>query len=660
MNLLDFQALFEASPNPYALLTPALSIAAANDAYAAATLARRETMAGRKLADVFPESASPEGHARMIASLARVRQEQRADHLAFVRHDIPASGDLNGDYEERYWSVTHIPLLGSNSELRYILQTAVDVTELHRLQSFRSPEPDGELAIEMEWLQQARSVEIANNVLNGELQQLRDMFDQAPGFTAMLTGPDHVFVFANLAYFELVGRRSIIGKSVREALPELEGQDIFECLDEVWKSGRPFRGRREKLVVVGQAPRYVDCVYQPIRDRDGEVSGIFVQGSNVTAEVLAEGELREREQLYRNTIELSGQIPWIAGSQGDVIWFGSSWCDLTGRSREDSVGWEWATSLHPADAYQALAAWRKSITEGVPFKTEVRIRTRTGTFERHQIRAASRAGDEGTTIAWYGTMENVEEQRHAEDRLKQLQSDLIHVSRVSAMGTLASSIAHELNQPLSAITNYVRGSRRYLENPSPEALAAAVDAMEETDRSAMRAGEIVRSLREMISRGELRHTRGDLTALISEACRIALIDARYLGIDSQVILPGEPAPAIVDGVQIQQVMLNLIRNAVEAVEGAPEKRIAIALGKTPTGTYEVSIADSGAGVQPEFLEHMFTPFKTTKKKGMGVGLSICRTIIEAHGGHIWYESETPDGHAFKFTLPVEGGRGFAT
>lgn len=251
-----------------------------------------------------------------------------------------------------------------------------------------------------------------------------------------------------------------------------------------------------------------------------------------------------------------------------------------------------------------------------------------------------------------GFVRDLTERQQAQARLQEVQEDLVRVSRLTALGEMASALAHELNQPLTAIINYLKGSKRLMaaRGISDDRLTHAIG---EAANQALRAGEIIRRLRDFVARGESERRVEDLPALVDEAGALALVGAREAGIQVEFDMDPAVGGVLVDKVQIQQVLLNLIRNAMDAMENSTAKRLSIRVS-ADDGMARVSVSDTGSGISSETAEHLFQPFMTTKRNGMGVGLSISRTIIEAHGGRIGFEALPDEGTVFYFTLQRAG------
>jgi two-component system sensor kinase FixL len=248
-----------------------------------------------------------------------------------------------------------------------------------------------------------------------------------------------------------------------------------------------------------------------------------------------------------------------------------------------------------------------------------------------------------------GFVRDLSERQETEQRLHELQAEVVHMSRLTAMGEMASTLAHELNQPLSAITNYLRGSERLLAGETPN-LAQIGKALGLAATQALRAGDVIRRLRDFVSKGDAERRIENLPRLIEEAAALALVGARQQGVKVRFNIIRRTDLVLVDKVQIQQVLLNLIRNAMEAMEASAVRQLSISTSHLDNDLVEVRVDDSGPGISPDIADQLFRPFITTKPQGMGVGLSICRTIIEAHGGRLWVDASKSGGASFRFTL----------
>lgn len=291
----------------------------------------------------------------------------------------------------------------------------------------------------------------------------------------------------------------------------------------------------------------------------------------------------------------------------------------------------------------------RTIEKGGSFAIDVLIRTVKG--DARWIRITGDVEREGgRSVRIFGTKQDITAEKLAQDKVRSLQAELIHVSRRSAMGAMAATLAHELNQPLAAISNYAAGMRRSLQVPE-EGIAAFHSGLEAIERTSFRAGKIIRSLREMTDGSALRRELVDPNPLILEAASLAMTGADS-GIVSRVDL-ADGELLSVDPVQIQQVFINLIRNACEAVRDSSRRDVAIST-RIGEGVADIRVEDTGPGIDPDMLESLFEPFVSTKAGGMGVGLSISRTIVEAHGGFIAAANRDGGGACFRVVLPLGG------
>ena len=249
-----------------------------------------------------------------------------------------------------------------------------------------------------------------------------------------------------------------------------------------------------------------------------------------------------------------------------------------------------------------------------------------------------------------GFIRDLTERQQTEDQLQELQTELARLSRLTAMGEMASTLAHEINQPLSAVSNYLQGCNRLLEAVEHPNASKIRDALAETTKQTLRAGNIIRQLREFVARGETEKRPENISKLVEEASALALVGAKEEGVKTLFRFENHTDAVLVEKVQIQQVLLNLMRNAIEAMHDSGRKELIVATAPVDKDMVEVSVADTGNGLSEEIADRLFQPFVTTKPAGMGVGLSISKRIIEAHGGEMWAEPNPGGGTVFRFTL----------
>ncbi|CAN5409077.1 hypothetical protein BH10PSE2_BH10PSE2_25220 [soil metagenome] len=299
----DLGLAFDASPNPYVLIRPDLRIAGMNQAYLDTTHTRRDELIGQPVFGAFdsgPSGDAPENVRQVRDSMLKAISTGKRDHLAVVRFAIPRTLDDGSRlFEDRLWSATHTPILDAEGSVAFILQHTTDITEIEQLRQTGVTDDQTPRSISAldaiiggDVLRRARLVQEDNRRLETERNRLVEVFMQSPGFTCVLTGPDHVFQMHNQAYAQVIGRDDVTGKSVREAVPEVVDQGFIELLDSVYQTGEPYEGREIRMGVqrTPGAPlvdAYLNFIYQPIRDATGTVVGIFVQGHDVTENVMA-------------------------------------------------------------------------------------------------------------------------------------------------------------------------------------------------------------------------------------------------------------------------------------------------------------------------------------------------------------------------------------
>ena len=362
-------------------------------------------------------------------------------------------------------------------------------------------------------------------------------------------------------------------------------------------------------------------------------------------------EIKESERRLRTLTEAIPQQIWSAGVDGDIDHCNQHLLEYAGA--EELNGDKLFLLLHPEDEGMFREAWEHSRRSGEKLEGEWRVRNATGVYRWFLIRSEPQKGVDGRIERWYGTHIDTEERRRAEQALIQAQMELSDLSHRLGMGELAASIAHELNQPLMAVTANAYACREWL-RASPANIERASTTAEKLVQESRRASDVVARVRALFrdeadSRGSV-----DLNSLIQDLVRLIHDDAIRRKVTIHVELdPNLPAISA-DPVQIQQVLLNLVTNGMDAMMAVPARReLTISSRSKGTAEVHVLVQDCGVGVNPEMAQRIFDPFFTTKEHGIGMGLAISRTIIEAHDGKLWVAPGNSGGSSFQFTIPLQ-------
>lgn len=341
---------------------------------------------------------------------------------------------------------------------------------------------------------------------------------------------------------------------------------------------------------------------------------------------------------------------------GRVTYVNPAFCRMVGYERDELVGRTppmpyWADEyLAETQAMHQRVLSGQSPSEGF----EVTFRRKSGDLFDALIHEAPLIDAQGRHTGWMGSVVDITERKRAQETERAHQERLQASSRLVTMGEMASSLAHELNQPLAAITSYLAGSRNLLATqPSAPALADIDGALAKCQEQAQRAGRIIRRIYEFMRRHEARHEVVDLAALLTDLVGLLDVDARRLGVRVQLTVPDAPVAIDGDGVLLGQAVLNLMRNGIDAMRSTPdgERELSVALVRE-ADALRIDVADRGAGISPEVAAHLFEPFYTTKQEGLGVGLNICRSVVEAHHGRLWHEPNPGGGSVFRIRLPL--------
>lgn len=405
----------------------------------------------------------------------------------------------------------------------------------------------------------------------------------------------------------------------------------------------------------GHWVRTLGAIVNDEQGRPARLSGIVLDIDN---EKQLDDALKTREKHFRSILDTVPDAMIVIDEHGIMQFFSNAAERQFGYSEAEAIGKN-ISALMPEpdrsrhDGYIARylrTGERRIIGIG---RIVTGMRKDGTTFPLHLTIGEMQSGG---APYFTGFVRDLTEHQQTQARLQQLQSELVHVSRLSAMGEMASALAHELNQPLSAISNYMKGSRRLLADsadPNAPKIEAALDRAAE---QAIRAGQIIRRLRNFVSREESEKRVESLSKLIEEAGALGLTGAREQGVILRFALDPSCDLVLADRVQVQQVLVNLFRNALEAMSSSTRRELIASNAKAADDMIEIAISDTGHGFGSDVQPNLFQPFFTTKENGMGVGLSISRTIIETHGGRMWAETNEAGGATFRFTLPVASDR----
>jgi PAS domain S-box-containing protein len=384
-------ALILRSPVPIVTLWGEDGVMIYNDAYSRFAGGRHPRLFGSKVREGWVEVAAFNDHVMKVGLSGRTLRYEDQE-LTLYRNGVAEQVWMNLDYS---------PIIDERGLPVAVIAIVVETTAKVRAQRW----------------------------LRGERERLRRMFEQAPGFMAMLTGPDHVFELANAAYEQLVGARNVLGKTVREALPELEGQGFFELLDEVYRSGTPFAGNAHAITLkrrsdASSEERFVDLVYQPVRNEEGDVIGIFVQGTDITDRLLAEQSMHASEEKFRTFAQVMPNQVWAAQRDGQLNWFNDQVYDYSGAARASLDGAGWARIVHPEDFPDAARRWRHAVETGSIYESEFRVRRADGVYRWHIGRALPIRDKAGGIASWIGTNTDIEDQKSAARALERLNKTL--------------------------------------------------------------------------------------------------------------------------------------------------------------------------------------------------------------------------------------------
>jgi PAS domain S-box-containing protein len=490
----------------------------------------------------------------------------------------------------------------------------------------------------------------AENALRESEERFRDYAETASDWLWEM-GPDHKLTMLTPNAFGS-SPSARLGTAAWERALDLETEpEKWRAIRATMDLHKPFRDFVYLAAGYDGSPMYVRASGKPVFDADGKFLGYRGTGTDATAIIRAQEALRESELRLRSAIDGIPGFVGVLAANGEVESVNRQILEYSGQSLEELKNWSTNGTIHPEDLPRVVQVMTRSIASGNAYQYEARLRRHDGEYRWFDVRGIPVRDTSDRIARWYALLTDVEERTRALAQLQQMQADFARMNRVSVMGELTASLSHEITQPIASARNNARAAQNFLKMQPPdldevrEALACVVG---DTDR----VRDIIDRIRDHIKKAPPRKERFDLNAAINEVIALARSLTSRNGVTVHTRLSDGLHPVLGDRVQLQQVLLNLILNAAEAM-GSVEvgtRELLISTTLDHIGVL-VAVRDSGPGIDLTHRERVFETFYTTKSTGTGMGLSICRSIIEAHGGRLWADANEPRGAVFQFTLP---------
>ena len=548
-----------------------------------------------------------------------------------------------------YWqSVTSAGTTGE-SEARFRRADGVYRSFLIRAQPLR--DQSGEI---VKWYGTNTDIEDrkrAEEALRDREQSLRLMFESIPALVCRLKA-DWEVEHANHELLDYFGKTLEELKDwafVGVVHPDDLERVIARCRHST-ETGEPYdiehRCRRHD-----GAFRWFQVCGRPHRNASGQIVQWYIVLIDIEDRKRAEAAVRDSERTLRSIIDTIPTIAWSTEPDGSVEFVNRRWLEFTGLSSEQAHGFGWSAAIHPDDAPGLLKYWQASLESGAQVDVEARMRRFDGAYRWFLFRAGPLRDASGVVVKWYGINIDIEDRKQADEALRTAQARLTRARQVATVGELSASIAHEVNQPLAAVVASGHACLRFL-SAEPPNVDGAREAAESIIRDGKDAGEVVRRVRALFKRADVEKSMVNVNDVVVEVLGLLAVEIAKRGVSVETDLWDDAPLVCADRVQLQQLILNLLLNGMEAMDSVRNRPKQLTIRSKPEsdGQVRIELKDNGVGLNDP--DKIFEAFFTTKENGMGMGLSICRSIVEAHHGKLWVSPQEGPGATFCFTLPV--------
>ena len=482
--------------------------------------------------------------------------------------------------------------------------------------------------------------------------QARTLLDELP-VLAWTAGPDGALDHVNQRWCHYTGLSAAesLGSGWKAVLHPEDQPAVLARWADALRDGRPVQLELRLRRADGEY-RWHLARARALRNHAGQVVGWCGTSTDVEARHRADQAVRDSERAARLVVDTIPGHVLTNTPEGALEFANRQFLAYTGRSLEELRAWRSTDLVHPEDLERITREWEHHLQAGQPCEMEVRLRGADGNYRWFHHWGRPQRDGAGRIVRWYKLATDVDELRQVQESLRATQARLAQAARLAAVSELSASIAHEINQPLAAVVANHHASQRWLaaEVPNVERALMSVDLV---IRDADAAMEVLQRMRSLFSRGEPTREPLDVNAVVRQALELTSGDLRRPGITWQTQLTAGLPLVQADRVQIQQVLANLVRNGVEAMDADGGAGGVLCVRTLPgQGEVLVTVEDQGIGIAPDSVAQLFDSFYTTKQDGMGMGLTICRTIVEAHGGRMWVAANYRRGSIFGFALPT--------